>query len=154
MTRVVLDTNLVVSAILSPKGKPARILEMALDGKLDFVLSPAMLKEISLVLNYQKVRKLFARRSVTREMIKDTLQKTVKTTIMVSGKAEVRYIDKDPSDNMVLSCAVEGRADFVISGDHHLTDLASFEGILIANPDAFLKLTSPRSFPSLLVKKL
>ncbi len=140
MTRIVLDTNLVVSAILSPDGKPATILKMALTAKLDLVLSPAILEEISLVLNYGRIVKLFTKRSITPEKLKDALQKIVKVAIMVPGKKEVYRIDKDPSDNMLLSCALEGKADFIISGDHHLTDLVSFEGISIVSPDAFLRL--------------
>lgn len=145
MTRVVLDTNLIISAILSPEGKPATILRMVLNAKLDLVLSPALLKEISLVLNYEKIRKLFIKRSVTPQKIKDALQKIVKTAILVSGNTKVNRIDKDPSDNMLLSCALEGKADFIISGDHHLTDLVSFEGISIVNPDIFLKLMKEQS---------
>jgi hypothetical protein len=71
---------------------------MALDGKVDFVLSPAMLKEISLVLKYRKIVKFSAKRSVTSEAIKDALQRIVKTAIMVSDKAEIRRVDKDPAD--------------------------------------------------------
>jgi putative PIN family toxin of toxin-antitoxin system len=145
MTRVVVDTNQIISAILSPEGKPATILKMVLNAELDLVLSPALLEEISLVLNYEKIRKLFIKRSVTPQQIKDALQKIVKTAIVVSGKTKVNRIDKDPSDNMLLSCALEGKADFIISGDHHLTDLVSFEGISIVNPDIFLKFMKKQS---------
>jgi uncharacterized protein len=145
MTRVVLDTNLIISAILSPEGKPVTILRMVLNAKLDLVLSPALLEEINLVLNYDKIRKLLVKRSVTTQKIKDTFQKIIKTAIVVSGKTNINRIDKDPSDNMLLSCALEGKADFIISGDHHLTDLVSFEGISIINPDTFLKLMKKQS---------
>ena len=64
MTRIVLDTNLVVSELLSPEGKPATIMKMVLNGEIDLVLSPAILKEISLVLNYDRIVALFTKRSV------------------------------------------------------------------------------------------
>jgi len=83
--------------------------------------------------------------SVTPEKVKDVLQKTVKTAIRVTGKADIRRIERDPSDNTFLSCALEGKADFIISGDRHLTDLVSFEGISIVNPDTFLKLMGKQS---------
>jgi len=140
MTRVVLDTNLFISAILSPKGKPATILKMVLDTKIDLVLSPAILKEVGLVINYGKINKLLVKQSVTPEKTKDALRKIVKTAIMVSGEIDIHRIEKDPSDDMILACAVEGKADFIVSGDHHLTDLVSFEGISIVNPDGFLRL--------------
>ena len=47
-------------------------------------------------------------------------------------------VDDDPDDNKVLACALEGKADFIVSGDHHLTDIGSFRGIPIVKPDAFL----------------
>ncbi len=140
MTRIVLDTNLVVSALLSPEGKPATILKMVLNGEIDLVLSPAILKEISLVLNYDRIVALFTKRSVTREKVRDALEKIARTAIIVPGEADIHPIDKDPSDNMFLSCALEGKADFIISGDRHLTDLVSFEGISIVNSDTFLRL--------------
>jgi hypothetical protein len=118
---------------------------MVLNANLDLVLSPALLEEISLVLNYEKIRRLFIKRSVTPQKIKDALQRIVKTAIVVSGETEINRIDKGPSDNMLLSCAIEGKADFIISGDHHLTDLVSFEGIPVVNPDTFLKLMKKQS---------
>ena len=145
MTRVVLDTNLVVSAILSPEGKPARIVKMALEGKLDLVVSPAILKEIIHVLNYQKVRKLLAKRAVSLEATKDALQKIAKTAFMTPGKLDVHGVGRDASDNIMLSCAAEGRADYLISGDHRLTDLVSFEGISVVNPPTFLKLVESKT---------
>ncbi len=99
-----------------------------------------MLQEITLVLNYQKMRKLLTKRGIHLEEIKDVLQRIVKTAFMTPGKLDVDRVDRDPSDNMVLACAVEGRADFIVSGDRHLTDLVSFEGVSIVNPDTFLKL--------------
>jgi uncharacterized protein len=78
----------------------------------------------------ERSEKLLAKRSVAPEKIKNTLQKIAKIAIMVSGGIDVRLIiDKDPPDNMLLACATEGKADYIISGDHHLTNIISFEGI-------------------------
>ena len=60
------------------------------------------------------------------EKISDALQKIVRTAIIVPGKTDIYRVEKDPSDKMLLSSAIEGKADFIISGDHHLTDPASF----------------------------
>ncbi len=48
-------------------------------------------------------------------------------------------IESDPTDNKYLECAVEGKADLIISGDHHLTDLKAYRGIEIVSPAEFLK---------------
>jgi hypothetical protein len=51
-------------------------------------------------------------------------------------------IKADPTDNIVLASAVEGGADFIISGDSHLLTLANFEGIDIVEPATLLELTN------------
>ena len=48
----------------------------------------------------------------------------------------------DPSDNIYLACAVEGKADLIVSGDRHLKDLKSFRQILIVDPAKFLEVIS------------
>ena len=50
----------------------------------------------------------------------------------------LRVIKEDPSDNMILECAVAGGVDFVISGDDHLLAVGEFHGIRIVNPSEFL----------------
>jgi len=52
---------------------------------------------------------------------------------------KLSVIETDPSDNMFLECAVEGRADFIISGDRHLKDLRVYKGIEILDPSTFLE---------------
>jgi hypothetical protein len=57
----------------------------------------------------------------------------------VNPKNRIAVIVDDP-DNRILECAEEGRADFIISGDHHLTDLEDYQGIKIVAPATFLAL--------------
>jgi uncharacterized protein len=55
----------------------------------------------------------------------------------------------DPKDDMVLSCALEGRADFIISGDQDLLKLTSHEGVKIVKPSTFLDIiATPGSTPA------
>ncbi len=104
MVRVVLDTNVVVSAYLVPTGKPARILSLA-----RFLLA------------------------------------LMEVIILVPGAIEVDEVKADPEDNKILACALEGKADFVVSGDHHLTDVGFFRGVSIVNPDTFLAFIAGQS---------
>jgi putative PIN family toxin of toxin-antitoxin system len=138
MTRIVLDTNLFISAFLSPHGKPARILAMRASGEIDLLVSPAILKEIALVLGYSKIVQLLKKPGISRDYILEKLQKVIKSAIIIPGSLVVNHIQSDPSDNMILACALEGRADYIVSGDHHLTDLKLFQGIPIVSPDTFL----------------
>lgn len=140
MTRVVLDTNIFISAILSPKSKTASIVKLVLDGKLHLVIAPAMWKELHAVLQYPKLKALMKRNDVSMDEVKDLLYKIERITITAPGEKKVDRITKDTSDNMFLACAVEGKADFIISGDSHLKDVKAFQGVEIVNPDVFIKM--------------
>ena len=140
MIRIVIDTNILVSAILTAEGNPAKILKLVLQGKLNLIISPAILEEIRQVLRYPKLVKLMKKNMITLEEVYTFLDKMSKIAVITPGKLDIKAIPDDPSDDMVLSCAVEGEADFIISGDHHLTDLRIFQGIKIVDPAAFLKI--------------
>ncbi len=137
MTRVVLDANQYVSALLKPRSNPAKIVRLVYEGGLTLLLSPAILDELHRVLVYPKIKKLHRR---TAEEIERFFRTLEKVAVMTSGILSVSVIMEDPSDNIYLACAEEGGADFIVSGDHHLSDLKTFRGIPIVNPATFLKL--------------
>ncbi len=139
MIRVVLDTNVFVSALLAPDSPPARILELALEGRLRLVISPGIIREISLVFQYPRVQKSMKKHRLTTEDVADTILKILKIATITPGAEFAQGVSPDPADDMVLSCAVEGRADFIISGDQDLTALESHEGIRIVAPATFLR---------------
>ncbi|HNS79810.1 MAG TPA: putative toxin-antitoxin system toxin component, PIN family [Syntrophorhabdus sp.] len=140
MTRVVLDTNIIISAILSPKSKAASIVKLVLDGKLHLVIAPAMWRELHAVLQYPKLQALMKRNDVSMDEVKDLLYKIERMAITAPGAKKVDRITKDTSDNIFLSCAVEGKADFIISGDSHLKEVKVFQGVEIVSPDVFIKM--------------
>ncbi len=140
MIRVFLDTNVFVSALLTPESPPARILELALEGKLRLVLSSGIIKEIALVLQYPRVKKALRKRRLTSKEVEEAIFKILKTAAITPGAVVAEGISRDPADDMILSGAAEGQADFIISGDQDLTCLESFEGIRIVNPTTFLRL--------------
>lgn len=140
MTRIVIDTNILVSAILTPKGNPAKILKLVLEGKFTLIISPAILEETQQVLRYPRLVKLMQKNKITRKEVYDFLGKMSKVAVITPGKLEIDAIPDDPADNKILACGLEGEADYIISGDHHLTDLKIFHGIKIVNPANFLKI--------------
>ena len=140
MTRIVIDTNILVSAILTPKGNPAKILKHVLEGKLNLIISPAILEETQQVLRYPRLVKLMKKNKITRKEVYDFLGKMSKVAVITPGKLEIDAIPDDPADNKILACGLEGEADYLISGNHHLTDLKIFQGIKIMNPSTFLKI--------------
>jgi len=137
MLRVVLDANQYVSALLKPHSNPAGIIRLVYEGDLTLLLSPAILDELRRVLAYPGIKKLHRR---TPEGIERFFLKLEQIALVTPGILSVSTIVDDPSDNIYLACAVEGAADFIVSGDHHLTDLKTFDGIPIVKPAIFLKL--------------
>ena len=142
MTKIVIDTNILVSAILTPEGNPAKILKLVLEGKLNLIISPAILEETRQVFNYPKLAKLMEKNNITRQEVYGFLDKMSRVDLITPGKLDIDVIPKDPADNKIIACALEGDADFIISGDHHLTDLKIFQSIKIIDPAAFLKIVN------------
>lgn len=140
MIRAVLDTNVWVSAILSPGHPPAKILELALTGNLRLIISAGIIREIGRVLQYPKVKKALERRRITSQEVDDVILKLLKAAIIAPGEILAEGVSDDPADDMIIACALEGRADFIISGDHHLIDLKNYQGIKIVDPSTFLAL--------------
>jgi len=140
MIRGVLDTNVWVSAMLSPGNPPAKILELALTGKMQLIISPGIIREIVRVLEYPKVKKALKKHHITFQEVEDVIIKLLKVVLITSGEILAEGVSDDPADDMIIACALEGRADFIISGDHHLTDLKNYQGIKIVAPSTFLAL--------------
>jgi putative PIN family toxin of toxin-antitoxin system len=137
MFKVVLDANIFVSAVLKPHSDLAKIFELVKEDRIRLILSDDILSEIRTVLLYPKIRKRHRR---TPKEIDKFLKKTVRVSIVALGEAKVEEIKDDPEDNKYLSAALEEKADFIISGDHHLKDLRIFHGIRILDPSTFLNL--------------
>ncbi len=137
MIRIVLDTNLFVSALLKPGSSPDIILRLVKDEKVLLLMSGSICLEISRVLTYPKIRK---RLIASDEELKNFVQLLSTVAIITPDTLNLPPLDADPDDTKYLVCAVEGHADFIISGDHHLTDLAMYRGIRIVTPGDFIRI--------------
>jgi uncharacterized protein len=140
MIRAVFDTNVFVSALFNPQSPPAQLLELALQGKIRLIVSPHLIAEIERVLTYPKVKKLLKKHNTGPGEVGEAIAKVLKVAVWAPGDLTVEAVADDPADDMVLAAAVEGSADFIISGDHHLLDLKDYQGIKIVNPARFLEL--------------
>ena len=138
MIKVVLDTNLLVSAILSPHGKPADILKLVFNDVITLIISPAILREAHRVLRYPKLLKLMKKNGISFGEVDDFLKKMSRVAFITPGNQNIEVIHDDPSDNMILACALEGNADFIVSGDRHLRDLKVYQNIRIVDPVTLL----------------
>lgn len=127
--RVVLDSNIVVSALLFG-GKPWEIIRLSLQGGIKLFSSPALLGELSKVLlekfNYDPVQV-----GVVLDLYKDAVS-------LVYPQKTIQKIKADPADNRTLEAAVESESRFIITGDKHLLGLGDYKGVKILKPTEFL----------------
>lgn len=137
MIRAVLDTNLFISMAIRPGGVPDRIRQAWQVGDFTLLASHDLLSEIHRVLAYPRLRALI-RLSGKEEA--ELLRLLVEETELTPGPLQVDAIPADPADNMVLACAVEGHANYIVSGDTHLLSLREYAGIPIITARAFLEI--------------
>jgi putative PIN family toxin of toxin-antitoxin system len=125
--RAVLDTNVVVSALLWD-GVPEQILQRASQGELELVTSPALLAELAGILNRPKfAHKLNEKNASPAEIVALYMQiaKAIEATPIEESSL------RDPDDAVALACALAARADLIVSGDDDLLTLGSYQGIPI-----------------------
>jgi uncharacterized protein len=131
--RSVLDTNVFVSALLSPGSKPRMAVNRAQrDGAI--LLSYAVLAELFEVLHREKFR-----RYIDEEDIRRFLAALTREAVWVDVDVEV-IACRDPKDDKFLSLAVSGSATHIVTGDADLLVLNPFRGIEIVSPGAFVEL--------------
>ena len=133
--RAVLDTNVAISAAINEDGTPAAVIRSWDAGSFTWVVSEALLEELGRTFNSPRVRRYLA---WSQSQVDDFLVRVRRIAAVVSPATEIRRITADPPDNRVLEAAVEGRADYIVSGDRHLLDLKRHEGIDIVTPAQFL----------------
>jgi len=134
MIRVVADTNIFVSAIMFG-GLPGAFLDLALRGSFSLIVSIPILDELD-----EKLRLKFQVSADDSSAIRAKLEAIAD---MVTPPENLAIIVDDPDDDRVLECAIEGRADFIVSGDRHLLRLASFKSIPILTVRQFFSAAQP-----------
>jgi putative PIN family toxin of toxin-antitoxin system len=129
MLRVVLDTNQFVSSVLVHHGLPAQALDAWRQRQFTLIVSPAILAEIRSTLDYPRIRRKYP---ITEDDVERLVALLTHDAVVVPGTVSVSgVIPDDPTDERVLACAVEGRADLIVSGDAHLLELDEYRGISI-----------------------
>lgn len=138
---IVLDTNVIISALLSSQGNPAEIIRRWEAGEFDIATSPPLLYELERALNYERVQTYL---KLSQEEINQFLNHFQATAITVEPQISLEIVKKDPYDNRVLECALAAGAAFILSGDEHLLELKEHEGVVILSPAGFITVLSLR----------
>ena len=107
-----------VSAAISEHGPPARVLKAAERGDYELVVSARLSEELLRVLQREKFRRYFPGEAVP------TFVRRVRMIVPLSEEGPIRRVTGDPDDDYLVALAIRSRAEFLVSGDRHLLDLA------------------------------
>ena len=129
--RVVLDTNVLISAILFG-GKPGQILNEVIAGRLDCILSPEILDELGGVLQRPKF-------GFGASQCLHIIEELHHACEIIKPYSELSVPISDPDDKIILECAIDADADYIITGDPDLTELHPFNHIQILTPADYLE---------------
>jgi putative PIN family toxin of toxin-antitoxin system len=138
--KAVLDTNILVSAFITPRGAPAKLLQAWREGQFDLVTSLPIFVELQEALYRPTIQ---IRYHLSLEDIHNFLTLIASATVVVPGTTTVSASIQDPDDLMVLSTAIESQAAYLVTGDKELLRLERFQSIHIITPSAFLRIIAP-----------
>jgi uncharacterized protein len=130
MLQVVLDTNVLVSAIISD-GKPRELLRKGITKQYSILISDLILKELIIVLRRPKFK-------ISEDEVQRTILAVIRTAHVVNVKTKIKAVKEDPKDDMIIETAIDGGADFIVTGDSHLLALKTFRGINVTTVEKML----------------
>lgn len=137
MTRVVLDTDVVVAALRSPGGAAAELLRRVVEGRLQMLASATLFTEYEAVLMRSEHLRASGCSAAAMSRALDELAERV---VRVHGWFQWRPQLRDPADEMVLEAAVNGRADALITFNlRDFGDAPARFGLVLAAPGSFLR---------------
>ncbi|MFO7538422.1 MAG: putative toxin-antitoxin system toxin component, PIN family [Chloroflexota bacterium] len=135
--RVVLDANIFVSALISDKGNPAKIINRWLAGEFDLLVSRPIVDEILKVTGYERIQNKYAKVGENRLEFVALIEEN---GTWAEPSETIDIVSADESDNRYIECAVTGNAHYIVSGDQHLLDIGDYQGITIVTPAMFITL--------------
>lgn len=136
MISAVLDTNVIVSGVLFG-GDPAQILLRAAQGDFDFLISDAILEELTGVLQRPKFK-------LPTGFVEQLRAELAHSTRLIVTHSRLKAVETDPDDNRILECALDGKADYIVTGDSDLLQMKTFRKIHIVTPPTFLVVVGQR----------
>jgi putative PIN family toxin of toxin-antitoxin system len=141
--KVVLDTNIIVSAAISEEGNPAKVFELLLLEEITNYTTDQIIEEI---------KKVMARPKITQKLSMVEVSFIVNNFERFSKKVTttktINEIKDDPDDNKFLECAVAASAEYIITGDEHLLKIRKFREIKILSPAEFIEMLKNPKIPA------
>jgi hypothetical protein len=135
MIKAVIDANLLVSAFISPLSYPREIAACWRRGEFILVTSPKIVEEVNHVLHLPRIQLKY-------HLAESDIQAFVLTLIhkgnCVSGQLALKNVAPDPGDDKIISCAIEGEAQFIVTGDKALQQVKEYRGVKIISAQQFI----------------
>jgi putative PIN family toxin of toxin-antitoxin system len=133
--RLVIDTNILISALLAETSLPAHLMVLWREGRFDLLTSPGQLDELMRVTRYPKIRERLVPALAGR------LINELRDVAVSVGNLPAVNVSSDPHDDYLLAIATAGAADFLVTGDKRdLLTLRLYEGTKIITVRDFLVL--------------
>ncbi|MBI2937298.1 MAG: putative toxin-antitoxin system toxin component, PIN family [Thaumarchaeota archaeon] len=132
MARVVIDTNILISALLGP-GKSRQLVQKLLR-KHTVILSRPMLAEVTDVLSRDKFAEI--KNQQTDRFISNLEHRSK----IVNIRSNFKIVKEDPDDDIVINTAYSGKADYIVTGDNHLLTLKEFKRTKIIDTNQMLNI--------------
>ena len=136
MTRAVVDTNVLVSALINPAGTPAKVVDLWRSGRFVLLVTEPIVDEIGRVLNQPRFKRRYG---LTSSRVRRLLRALRQFGVVVEGDPGIGGVVRDPEDQKFVDCAVAGRADYLVTGDEDLLSLGEHGGVQIVSPAAFVE---------------
>jgi len=133
--RAVIDTNVMVSVAFAKIGLAKKLRDLIADDAFILITSKSILKELYEVLHYPHIVERF---KPSEEDIEEFIGMIIEHAVITKGTYSIDGITEDPKDDMFIACALEERADYIISRDPHLRNIKHFQKIQIIDASTFI----------------
>jgi putative PIN family toxin of toxin-antitoxin system len=136
LAKAVVDTNVLVSGLFAETGAVAELMELWIDERFELVTSEEILSELFRVLHKPTIQEHF---KPAEDDIIEYIDTIREKAVITADLYRTDRITKDPTDNKFLACALESKADYVVSGDKHLREIKHFHGVKIIDVKTFVE---------------
>lgn len=144
MFRLMLDVNALVEGTISPRGPAAAILAAWEAGQVTLVLSEEIILEYEDVLGRPRIRQRYP--GLTAATITRAVRALRQNAVIVSLMDVPSAIPEDPDDDVIVACAIVGRADYIVSRDHHVLRHADTIAVPVRRPEDLLPVLRRTTF--------
>jgi uncharacterized protein len=131
--KAVIDTNVFVSYLLSPRGTGAWLLALCSEDRFQLIMTPQLHNELIEVLKRPEIVK-----RVNEQRKLALLRRFRNDAIWMQGNLNTEGLLPDPGDDILMAASLEAEADFIVTWDIPLLDLGSCQGVRFITPDQFI----------------